>query len=93
MLGQLLGELEAEDLRVLVGLKQRMSTLAMHHGRVQPGQIIPVQQADQELAARLGQPQDTDSWASKANFAWEAPISPSFASSALPELMMAASSV
>ena len=55
MLGQSIGELCPEHLRLLVGLEQRMSALQLHHRSVQSGYLAALHHAEHGLAAQLGQ--------------------------------------
>ena len=54
-LGQSIGELCPEHLRLLVGLMQRMSALPLHHRSVQSGYLTALHHAEHGLAAQLGQ--------------------------------------
>ena len=55
MIGQSIGELCPEHLRLLVGLVQRMFALPLHHRSVQSGYLTALHHAEHGLAAQLGQ--------------------------------------
>ena len=58
MLGQLLGELEAEDLRALAGLEQRLLALFVGARLFKVHHLTACWHADHGLTAQLGQPEE-----------------------------------